>query len=393
MVHVITKLELGGAQQNTLFTVAHLDRGRFSPVLLHGPDGILDAEAAALPGMRVETIPHLIREVRPVADWRAWRELGLRLREIRESRGAPMIVHTHSSKAGILGRFAARSAGADAIVHSIHGYAFHDGQAWPVRRAYIALERLAAGVTDAFIAVSRANLDEGVRLGIFPAERAVLIRSGFPLEEFAEPSRDAAAVRAELGIPRDAPVVGMVACLKPQKAPEDFVEAAGKVVSRFPAARFLLVGDGDLRPAVEAAVRRHGLAGKVLLTGWRRDVADLLHLMDVVALTSRWEGLPRVVPQAMAAGKPVVATAVNGTPEAVADGVTGLLVAPGDVGAMADGIARLLADPGLARRMGEEGRRRVAEFDAAVMVRRQEELYDRLLARRPPGRAIGRGVE
>jgi glycosyltransferase involved in cell wall biosynthesis len=380
VVHVITKLELGGAQENTLFTVANLDRRRFQAALLHGPGGILDAEAAALPETHRETMPHLIREIRPASDLLAYRELRRSLDGIRKSFGGPMIVHTHSSKAGILGRFAARAAGAAAVVHSIHGYGFHDRQAWPVRRAYIALEKMAAGATDAFIAVSRANLEEGLRLGLFPPGKATLIRSGFPLDRFARPARDIAALRGELGIPPGAPVVGMVACLKPQKAPEDFVEAAARVVGRFPEARFLLVGDGELRPAVEAAVRRRGLQRNMLLTGWRRDVPDLMHLMDVVVLTSRWEGLPRVVPQAMAAGKPVVATAVNGTPEAVADGVTGFLAAAGDVATIADRVARLLADPAMALLMGDEGRRRVSEFDAASMVRLQEELYDRLLA-------------
>ena len=177
----------------------------------------------------------------------------------------------------------------------------------------------------------------------------------------------------------------MIACFKPQKAPSDFVRLARMVLEEAPGVHFLLVGDGALRPEVEEAVRDLGLEGKVHLPGWRRDIPDLLHAMDVMVLTSRWEGLPRVCPQAMAAGVPVVANAVDGVPEGVIDGETGFLTSPGDIRDMADKVLRLLADPDLARRFAEEGRRRVGEFDADLMVRQQEKLYSELIKTKEEG--------
>ncbi len=382
VVHIITRLELGGAQENTLHTVRHLDRSVFRPFLLAGPGGILDEEARAIPGVETSFMPHLARPVRPAADLRAYRELAGALTDIRRRHPGPLIVHTHSSKAGILGRWAARAAGAEVIVHSIHGFGFTPGQPGPVRGLFILAERLTARITDAFIAVSRANLEEGSRRGLFDPDRATLIRSGFVLDDFARPGRTPAEVRRELGLAEDAPVVLMVACFKSQKAPADFVRMAARVAPMMPTARFLAAGDGELRGEMERAVAAAGLGDRILLLGWRRDIPDLMRAADVLVLTSRWEGLPRVVPQAMAAGKPVVATAVDGTPEVVIEGVTGHLVAPGDTAAMADRVAALLRDPARAREMGREGRQRVAEFDAGLMVRRQEELYRRLLAGR-----------
>lgn len=378
-VHIITKLELGGAQENTLFTVGHLDRTTFRPYLLHGPGGLLDEEAHSLPGVTAGCIKHLVREPRPLSDFLALVGICRRIRKIKRLHKAPLIVHTHSSKAGILGRWAARLAGADVIIHSIHGFGFNPRQNALSRWFFIFLERMTAGITTAFIAVSKANISEGVRLRIFKPEAATLIRSGIVIDDFSSPARNPGDVRRELGIPDNAPVVGMIACFKPQKSPEDFIRIAGIVAGKMPKTRFLVIGDGVLRGRVEAEVERLGLSDRVVLTGWRRDIPDLLHALDVLVLTSRWEGLPRVCPQAMAAGKPVVATAVDGTPEAVADGETGFLAEPGDLGSMAESVMALLSDPGMARQFGEEGSRRVAEFDAGVMVRRQEDLYQRLL--------------
>jgi glycosyltransferase involved in cell wall biosynthesis len=190
-------------------------------------------------------------------------------------------------------------------------------------------------------------------------------------------------VRRELGIPVDAPVVGTVTRLSPQKAPLDFVDAAARVAERRPEAHFLLVGDGPLRAGVEARVADLGLVERFHLAGLRREVPDLLHAFDVFALSSLWEGLPRVLPQAMAAGLPVVATAVDGNAEAVTDGANGILVPPGDPGAMAGALVRLLDDPDLAARMGEAGQASVQEFSARKMVDDIAALYEALLERLP----------
>ncbi|HEU5322824.1 MAG TPA: glycosyltransferase, partial [Methylomirabilota bacterium] len=280
-----------------------------------------------------------------------------------------------------LGRLAARLAGIHPVVHTIHGYGFHRGQPFPVRHAFQRLERLAAGWTDALVAVAEENRRTGVELRLFAPDRCEVIAGGIDPAAFARPPAARATARAALGVPADAPLVGMVACLKPQKAPEDFVAVAARVRAALPDARFLLAGDGERREAVAAAARRAGLDGAFDLLGWRRDVPDVLAALDVFVLTSRWEGLPLVLPQAMAAGRPVVATDVNGASEAVREGVTGHLVPPGDVGALADRVVALLRDPARRAAMGEAGRRASAAFDIAAMVRRYEGLYERLFAR------------
>jgi len=366
--HIITKLELGGAQQNTLYTVGHLDRSRFTPSLVTGTTGLLVEEARKL-DVRTHFIAPLVREVSPRRDLAALARLVGLLRRER-----PDIVHTHSSKAGILGRWAATLAGVPHIVHSIHGYGFHDRQPRLARQIYVAAERVTGRfTTSAFVAVSRANMETGLDLELFLPDKVSLIRSGVRLAEFAPRNGDADRSG------REGPLtVGMVACLKPQKAPLDFVRVAARVLGRpdMPGrVRFLLVGDGELRPEVEALIRDESLRPHVTLAGWRRDVPELLRGIDILLHTSLWEGLPRVFPEAMATGLPI-----DGAPEAIEDGVTGFLVEPGDVDGLARRVADLIADPELRRRMGGEARRRVEPWDIDGMVRRQERLYENLVA-------------
>jgi glycosyltransferase involved in cell wall biosynthesis len=371
---VITKLELGGAQQNTLYTVSHLDRTRFEPLLAAGTGGLLDEEAARLEHVEVHFLPSLRRAVRPASDLAALLQLTALFR-----RRMPDIVHTHSSKAGILGRWAAHLAGVPVVIHSIHGFGFTPAQSPLVRGAFIAAERATARITTRFIAVSRANLEEGIRRGLFDEDRAVLIRSGVELGRFMNSSLPAGRLRSEIGASPETPIAGMVACFKPQKSPEDFVSIAGMVARRVPSARFVLVGDGELRGDVEGAIRREGLEGQFHLLGWRRDIPEILHDLDVLVLTSRWEGLPRVFPEAMAAGKPVVACRVDGAAEAVLEGETGFLCEPGERAVLAERLVSLLSDRDRAREMGQAGRLRAGEWDIDEMVRRQERLYQELL--------------
>ncbi len=378
VVHVITKLEWGGAQENTLYTVEALDPGRYDRTLVAGKGGILAPAAGQIAGCRFLAVESLVREVRPVSDLLAYRALREILRdEKRRAAGAPLVVHTHSSKAGVLGRAAARAAGADAVVHSIHGFGFHDGQSAAVRGLYVALERMASRWTDAFVAVSRENIRTGVASGIFTADRCRLIRSGFDCGRFLGGSRERG--RRILGVPEGAPVVGTVAVFKPQKAPLDFVAVARRVAGEIPGAHFAMVGDGELRPAAERAAGAASLSGRFRFTGWRAEIPDLLKAFDVFLLTSRWEGLPRVIPQALLAGVPVVATSADGTREIVDDGVDGFLAPPGDVPALAARVAGLLSgkerlDPGFKRE------RLLREFDRREMVCAQERLYDEILA-------------
>jgi glycosyltransferase involved in cell wall biosynthesis len=388
VIHIITKLELGGAQENTLYTLGHLDPTRFSGLLVTHPEGLLVADALRDRRYEKRFVPSLVREVRPPRDAAALAALVRVLRaEVRAARSGtgglrPLVVHTHSSKAGILGRAAARIAGVPVVIHSVHGFGFHPRQRPAVRRLYVALERLAGRWTTHVVAVAQADLDEGVALGLFPRERASLIRSGIEIARYEASGIDREAAVRDLGFDPARPLVGMVACLKPQKNPVDFVRAAAVVAASVPGAQFLVAGDGVLRPAVEEEVRRSGLEGRFRLLGWRRDVPRIIPCLDVLVLTSLWEGLPRVIPQAMAAARPVVAYRVDGAPEAVTEGVTGYLVDPGDHAAAAARVVALLADPALARRLGAAGRERVGAFDAELMVRQQEALYERLCQER-----------
>lgn len=382
IVHVITQLELGGAQQNTLDTCARLDRTEFDVVLLAGGGGYLDAAAARIPSLDFRTLSHLVRPISPLRDRAGYLEIRRHLRELRGKSPRPIVVHTHSTKAGVLGRLAARAEGADAIVHTIHGFG-HPALGNPLLRAIgVFAEKHLAPRTDRFIAVSRANIEEGERLGLFARTPVELIRSGFDLEAFRAKDLSKARARAELDLSGDAPIVGMIACLKPQKAPLDFAAIAALVARERGDAHFVIAGDGELRVELEARVRELGLADRFRLLGWRDDVPRILRALDVFVLTSRWEGLPRSVVQAMAAGVPVIATAVDGTRDVVVDAVTGFAIAPGDVETGARRVLELLAEPSLGERMAAQAASNVAEFDVDAMVRAQERLYRDALDRR-----------
>ena len=380
VLHIITRLIVGGAQENTMLTAVLLDPSRCAVDVVSGPQ--TGSEGSLIEEFRTRDIPltiepALVREINPLKDLLALFRL---TRFIR--RGRYTIVHTHSSKAGILGRWAAYLAGTPIIVHTVHGWGHHDRQSPLVRRSYILLERVTQRITDKLIVVSPRNIEKGLADGIGTPEKYITIRSGIELDRFRRPSRSREDVRAELGIPVDSAVVGTVTRLSPQKAPLDFLDAAAHVAAQQPNVHFVIVGDGPLRADVEAQVVTLKLTERIHLTGLRRDVPDLLHSFDIFALSSLWEGLPRVLPQAMAAGLPIVATAVDGNAEAVTDGVNGLLTPPGDPQAMAAALLRLLDNPSLHRKMGEAGRTRADEFGARKMVSDIAALYEKLLAER-----------
>ena len=389
--HIITKLELGGAQQNTLYTVKHLDRKQFRPLLMSGSEGILMEEAERCRDVSRHNIPSLQREIRPLKDLRAFLHIRRILKqEAARNPGEPLIVHTHSSKAGILGRWAAKSIGISQIVHSIHGFSFHPRQGVITRCLYIFLEWMSAKITTHFIAVSSANIATGIRLGFFPASRVSLIRSGIDITKFRAFSSTVkqdfkqwrTQKRRELGISAEQPLVGMIACFKPQKAPLDFVRVMQHVGKHIPDVHAVMVGDGVLRPRIETLIAKCGLTQQISLLGWRRDIPELLPLFDVLVLTSYWEGLPRVCPQAMAAGIPIVATDVDGIPEVVHDGKNGFLCRPGDIESIAQKLQHILQHSEIAEKMGQEGQNSVAEFDCDLMVRQQEELYRSLIRKK-----------
>jgi glycosyltransferase involved in cell wall biosynthesis len=375
VLHIITRLEPGGAQRNTLYTVSHLDRGRFETGLAWGPGDELDDRAEEVADLWRLPIVELVRPVAPNRDFRALSRLRVAIRSF----GA-QVVHTHSSKAGIVGRLAARMERVPVVIHSIHGFGFTPLQPLPVRALFFVAEKIAARWTDHFIAVSERDLERGVALGLFGRDRVTLIRSGVELGRIRM-GGDAAAVRRRLGIPDGAPVVTQIGNFKPQKAPLDFVRMAAEVAMHVPLAHFVMVGEGLLRPQAEALARALGVDHKVAFCGWWEDVPGLLAASRVSVMSSRHEGLPRAVVESLAAGVPVVATAVDGTPEVVRDGVNGFLVEAADVAGLARGVVALLTDRELYERMASAARDGLEEFDIDLMVRQQEDLYRWLLSR------------
>ncbi len=327
-------------------------------------------EATVLPDVERFVIPSLQRAINPWQDVAVLCSLArLLLRERVD------IVHTHSSKAGIVGRLAARLVRVPVAMHTIHGFGVDVGRG-PVRSMLRWSERFAATMTDRLVAVSHRTREDGLRMGIGHLRQYVTIP--YRIDDAARSCSidQRRATRRNLNL-NGAPTVGMIACLKPQKAPLDFLRVAHQVLQHVPSAQFLLVGDGELRDQIKTDIQRLGLSSRCRLLGWRRDVPELLSAMDVLALSSRWEGLPIAILEAMAAGKPVVAMNVGGVGEAVTDGQTGFVIPPGNLRLMVDRIVSLLQSPEQAVEMGERGRERFhAQFlGAAQMVEQLDALY------------------
>ncbi len=366
--HIITYLETGGAQGNTLHTVANLDRSEFEPILVSGVGGDMSDQARAIPQLEWHTVPSLIREISPVSDIKALADLTHLLRKIQ-----PDVVHTHCSKAGILGRLAASMARVPVVIHTFHGFGFNPMQSPAKYKLFLESEKLSAPFATAYIAVSQANVDAGKKLGVFGKRPVHLIRSGVALTKFRETAKHAKRGGEVLRI-------GCVGCLKPQKAPVDFVRVAAQVHEKAPNTEFILCGEGELRPEVEAEVSRLGLTDSFTMLGLRRDVPEVMASLDILVHTSRFEGLPRVFPEAMASGLPIVATAVDGATDIIEDGVNGFLCSPGDVDGLARRTLELIADPKKAAGFTTRYEDKLREFDIDQMVRSQEELYRQYLA-------------
>jgi glycosyltransferase involved in cell wall biosynthesis len=381
VVHIITRLILGGAQENTLLTCRGLhERPDFDCHLVTGPaigpEGELLSEAQRL-GLNVTLVPQMRRAIHPWRDFATLRALRQILRDLR-----PHIVHTHSSKAGILGRYAARREAVPAVVHTIHGLPFHSYERWWRNALYIRLERMAARWSDRIVSVADAMTEQAVAAGVAPPEKFVTVYSGMNIEPFLAADAHRAAMRERFGFAAEHFVIGKIARLFHLKGHDYVLEAVARVSQSHPEVRLLLVGDGILRKALERQAERLGIRDKVTFAGLvpARDVAAHIGAMDALVHASLREGLPRVLPQALLAGKPVVAFDLDGAPEVITDGKTGHLVAPKDVGGLAEALRDTIEHPEQAAAMAQRGRELCRErFPWQRMVDRLVALYQELM--------------
>jgi|SRR5581483_9637119 len=372
VAHIITRLELGGAQQNTLYCCTHHDRKKYEVILVAGEGGYLDGQAKKIKDCKAYLLPELKHPISPLWDIRAL----TRLTEILKNEKVDL-VHTHSSKAGILGRWAARKAGVPCVIHTVHGWGFHSEQFFLIRWCYQMLERWAAKSTDILITVSEENKQTGLSAGIGREDQYLVVHSGIEPKQFQLSPRESLKERKLLGA-LGKPTILVLSNFKKQKSPLDVVKVAVQLKNKLDNFMILWAGDGPLLPKVEMLIKEKGLERHFKLLGWRDDVGKLLAASDSLLLTSIYEGLPRVVLQAMAAGKPVVATAVSGTPEAVKQDVTGYLSAPHDTQDMAESIFKILSNPKLGRQMGLAGRKNLrGTFLIREMLKEIEKTYEK----------------
>lgn len=385
VLRVITRLNVGGPAINAILLSSALDDGaEFRSTLVAGTTAPREGDMLELARARsVEplVLPALGREISPLDDLVALARVVQLVRRLQ-----PDVVHTHMAKAGTVGRLAARICGVPLIVHTYHGHVFHSYFGKARTRLFLTIERALALGTDRIIVVGDGQRDEIASYGVAPRRKLESIRLGLELTPFLQAEAARGTLRAELGIDAATPLVGIVARLVPIKAHEVFLDAAATVRHKLPDARFVIVGDGERRAELERRVQRLGLTDSVEFLGWRRDMREVYADLDVVALTSRNEGSPVALIEALACARPVVATRVGGVPEVVLDGETGLLVPAQASAALAEAIVRLLRDRPLAERLGAAGRRHVyPRYDSTRLVDDMRRLYLRELAGR--GRA------
>lgn len=379
VTHVITRLIVGGAQENTVASVLGLRQKAGLEVDLiagptRGPEGSLEPALAGCSAL-LTIVPELVRPLHPWKDARAWQKLtGLfRARQ-------PQLVHTHSGKAGVLGRLAAARAGVPIILHTIHGPSFGSFQGWSANALFRSAERYAARVTTHFVTVAEAMKRQYLAAGIGRPDQYTKIFSGFALEPFLDSTNDL-QLRARLGLAPDDIVIGKIARLFKLKGHDDLLAIAPALVRKCPRVKFLLVGDGPWRGRLENRARSLGLEKHVIFTGLVAPsaVPPIVGVMDLLVHLSLREGLPRALPQALAAARPVVAYDADGANEVCLENETGFLVAPGDLPGLSERLLRLAQDPALRQRLGCRGQQFVQErFGVQHMVDDLYQLYLRL---------------
>ena len=388
VIHVITRFDKGGSAENTCLTLRGLDRSKYNLVLVKGPSeesqmGDREQEAvkanlteAETAGVRIITVRELVRNLSPGLDLKAFLSL---YRIFREEK--PHIVHTHTSKAGILGRWAALLARVPIILHTPHGHVFWGYFGFMQTGLFIVLEKITSLFTDRIIALTDQERADHLRFHIAPDKKFTTIHSGADLSPFNAALYDRSKMKTALHIPPGDLVVGTVGRLTPVKGQIHLLEAAAKVLAVRPDTTFVFLGDGELQPELQKRAAEMGVADRVRFPGWRPDTAAVMSVFDVFALPSLNEGMGRVLVEAMALSKPIIASRIGGITDLVVHGENGLLVPPRDAGAIAEAILVLLDDEPRRKAMGGEGRRMAEGFSAELMIEKINVLYEQLSVR------------
>ncbi len=376
---------MGGSAQNTLLTCLELS-GRYDMVLAHGlsrESNMTDSEIqtvnegiqrAMQRGVRFAKVPSLLRRIHP---WKDLCALVFLWRLIRREK--PAVVHTHTSKAGILGRLAALLAGVRLIVHTPHGHVFYGHFGRWKSRLFRLSEKYLAFFTDQLIALTEGEGRDYINSRVCAADRVRTIHSGVDLRRFQSPSCDVQEKKQQLGLDHRHVLVGFIGWLLPIKGPMHLLNAMDKVRRRHPGATLVFVGKGELEQELRAKAEQLEMSDCVKFLGWRADVAEIVHLLDVLVLPSLNEGMGRVLVEAMAAAKPVVASLTGGIPDLVRHNDTGLLVPPGDETALAESIQWLIENPQAAEQMGRRGQASCKRFSLEAMIAKLDVLYRHLL--------------
>ncbi|MFQ6083735.1 MAG: glycosyltransferase family 4 protein [Candidatus Aminicenantia bacterium] len=386
-IHIITRLDKGGSAENTLLTVLGMDKKKYDIILVKGPtyeskmskeehaSVISSLKEAQLKGIKVADIHFLIRRINPVYDLLAFFSLYRLL--IREK---PIIVHTHSSKAGFLGRLAAKLAGIPIIIHTPHGHIFF-GYFGPFKtKIFIFLEKIASYITDKIVALTNREKEDHILFKIANEDKFVVINSGVEINKFKElPFDEKQNFKRALGIPENSLIVGTVGRLVPVKGPEFLIEAAKYIISKYSDTFFIFTGDGYLKQNLERKAFEIGIKKNIIFLGWRNDVAKIISIYDIFVLPSLNEGMGRVLVEAMAIGKPIVASNVGGIPDLVTHGKNGFLVSPKNPEELAKYIQILIEDKEKRESMGQAGKEIALNFSKEIMVEKIAKLYKELL--------------
>jgi len=375
VVHIITKLELGGAQINTVYTYENLDKSKFDAFLLSGPGGILTDKVKKKDNFFI--IHDLVRQINPIKDLKALFYIRKILKKIK-----PDIVHTHSSKAGIIGRMTAFLGRVPVIIHSVHGFSFSPYQSFLKRNFYTIAEKAVSKITSHFVFVSNDDIDIAKQKKLVKKNDS-LIRSGFPFKKYLKKNKDIKSTRKKYNIKEDDFVCGIIAPFKPQKGLFHLIKIAEKVLTSGKAAKnvvFMITGDGDLREAIESELKAKKIFDHFRLPGFVFDLENAIDVFDLGISTALWEGLPQSLIQLRLKKKAVVASDIPGNREVIRDNKNGFLVDVFDYETFSEKILYMINRDEERERLAGFDKEDFSPWDADFMVKEQEELYKRLAA-------------